>query len=138
NIDTADRMHTSAGSLALAASTPARDSWVAERLRAAGAIILGKTNLSEWANIRSTHSCSGWSGRGGQGKNPYALDRNPSGSSSGSAGAVAAGYCAAAVGTETDGSIVSPSSCCACVGIKPTVGLLSRSGIIPISRTQDT
>jgi len=138
NIDTADRMHTSAGSLALAASTPARDSWVAERLRAAGAIILGKTNLSEWANIRSTHSSSGWSGRGGQGKNPYALDRNTSGSSSGSGGAVAASYCAAAIGSETDGSVTSPSAACGLVGIKPTVGLIGRSGIIPIAHSQDT
>jgi amidase len=138
NIDTADRMHTSAGSLALATSIPSRDSWVAERLRAAGAVILGKTNLSEWANIRSTHSSSGWSGRGGQGKNPYALDRNTSGSSSGSAGAVAASYCAAAIGSETDGSVTSPSSACGLVGIKPTVGLVGRSGIIPISHSQDT
>src|SRR4029079_17178581 len=107
NIDTADRMHTSAGSLALAASTPSRDSWVAERLRAAGAVILGKTNLSEWANIRSTHSSSGWSGRGGQGKNPYALDRNTSGSSSGSAGGVAASDCAAAIGSRSDGTVTS-------------------------------
>lgn len=138
NIDTADRMHTSAGSLALATSTPTRDSWVAERLRAAGAVILGKTNLSEWANIRSTHSSSGWSGRGGQGKNPYALDRNTSGSSSGSGGAVAASYCAAAIGSETDGSVTSPSAACGLVGIKPTVGLIGRSGIIPISHSQDT
>ena len=138
NIDTADRMHTSAGSLALATSTPSRDSWVAERLRAAGAVILGKTNLSEWANIRSTHSSSGWSGRGGQGKNPYALDRNTSGSSSGSGGAVAASYCAAAIGSETDGSVTSPSAACGLVGIKPTVGLIGRSGIIPISHSQDT
>ena len=138
NIDTADRMHTSAGSLALASSTPSRDSWVAERLRAAGAVILGKTNLSEWANIRSTHSSSGWSGRGGQGKNPYALDRNTSGSSSGSAGAAAASYCAAAIGSETDGSVTSPSAACGLVGIKPTVGLIGRSGIIPISHSQDT
>ena len=138
NIDTADRMHTSAGSLALATSTAPRDSWVAERLRAAGAIILGKTNLSEWANIRSTHSSSGWSGRGGQGKNPYALDRNTSGSSSGSGGAVAASYCAAAIGSETDGSVTSPSAACGLVGIKPTVGLVGRSGVIPISHSQDT
>ena len=138
NIDTADRMHTSAGSLALATSTPARDSWVAGRLRDAGAVILGKTNLSEWANIRSTHSSSGWSGRGGQGKNPYALDRNTSGSSSGSAGAVAASYCAAAIGSETDGSVTSPGAACGLVGIKPTVGLVGRSGIIPISHSQDT
>jgi len=138
NIDTADRMHTSAGSLALANSTPPRDSYVAERLRAAGAIILGKTNLSEWANIRSTHSSSGWSGRGGQGKNPYTLDRNTSGSSSGSGGAVAASYCAAAIGSETDGSVTSPSAACGLVGIKPTVGLIGRSGIIPIAHSQDT
>ena len=138
NIDTADRMHTSAGSLALASSTPPRDSYVADRLRAAGAIILGKTNLSEWANIRSTHSSSGWSGRGGQGKNPYALDRNTSGSSSGSGGAVAASYCAAAIGSETDGSVTSPSAACGLVGIKPTVGLIGRSGIIPIAHSQDT
>jgi amidase len=138
NIDTADRMHTSAGSLALATSTPLRDSWVADRLRAAGAIILGKTNLSEWANFRSTHSSSGWSGRVGQGKNPYALDRNTSGSSSGSGGATAASYCAAAIGSETDGSITSPSAACGLVGIKPTVGLVGRSGIIPISHSQDT
>jgi len=138
NIDTADRMHTSAGSLALATSTPPRDSWVAERLRAAGAVILGKTNLSEWANIRSTHSSSGWSGRGGQGKNPYALDRNTSGSSSGSGGAVAASYCAAAIGSETYGSVTSPSAACGLVGIKPTVGLIGRSGIIPTSHSQDT
>jgi len=138
NVDTADRMHTSAGSLALENSIPLRDSWVAERLRAAGAVILGKTNLSEWANIRSTHSSSGWSGRGGQCKNPYALDRNTSGSSSGSGGAVAASYCAAAIGSETDGSITSPSAACGLVGIKPTVGLIGRSGIIPISHSQDT
>lgn len=138
NIDTADKTTTTAGSLALEGSIPPRDAFVARKLREAGAVLLGKANLSEWANFRSTHSSSGWSGRGGQGRNPYALDRNPSGSSSGSAGAVAANYCAAAVGSETDGSIVSPSSCCGCVGIKPTVGLLSRSGIIPISHTQDT
>ena len=138
NLDTADKMTTTAGSLALEGSIASRDAFVVRKLREAGAVILGKANLSEWANFRSTHSSSAWSGRGGQGKNPYVLDRNPSGSSSGSAGAVAASYCAAAVGTETDGSIVSPSSCCACVGIKPTVGLLSRSGIIPISHTQDT
>ena len=137
NIDTADGMHTSGGSLALARSTPPRDSFVARRLREAGAIILGKTNLSEWANFRSTHSSSGWSGRVGQGRNPYALDRNTSGSSSGSAGAVAASYCAAAIGSETDGSITSPSAACSLVGIKPTVGLIGRSGIIPISHSQD-
>ncbi|HEY2856057.1 MAG TPA: amidase [Gemmatimonadaceae bacterium] len=138
NIDTADRMHTSAGSLALENSIPLRDSWVADRLRAAGAVILGKTNLSEWANIRSTHSTSGWSGRGGQCRNPYALDRNTSGSSAGSGGAVAASYCAAAIGSETDGSVTSPSAACGLVGIKPTVGLVGRSGIIPISHSQDT
>ncbi|MDB5171772.1 MAG: N-carbamoylputrescine amidase [Phycisphaerales bacterium] len=138
NLDTADRMTTTAGSLALEGSIAPRDSFVARKVRQAGAVLLGKANLSEWANFRSTHSSSGWSGRGGQGKNPYALDRTPSGSSSGSAGAVASNFCAAAVGTETDGSIVSPSSCCSVVGIKPTVGLVSRSGIIPISHTQDT
>ncbi|HEY2375742.1 MAG TPA: amidase [Gemmatimonadaceae bacterium] len=138
NIDTGDRMHTSAGSLALKDSIPSRDSFVAERLRAAGAVILGKTNLSEWANIRSTHSSSGWSGRGGQGKNPYALDRNTSGSSSGSGGSVAASYCAAAIGSETDGSVTSPSAACGLVGIKPTVGLVGRSGIVPIAHSQDT
>jgi len=138
NIDTADRMTTTAGSLALEGSVAPADAFIARRLRKAGAILLGKANLSEWANFRSTHSSSGWSGRGGQGKNPYALDRQPSGSSSGSAGSVAANYCAAAVGTETDGSIVSPACFCSLVGIKPTVGLLSRSGIIPISKTQDT
>ena len=138
NIDTADRMTTTAGSLALEGSHAARDAFVVERLRAAGAIVLGKTNLSEWANFRSTHSSSGWSGRGGQGRNPYALDRTPSGSSSGSAGAAAASYCAVAVGTETDGSVTSPSAACSLVGMKPTVGLVSRSGIIPIAHSQDT
>ncbi len=138
NIDTHDRMMTTAGSLALMGSVAPRDSFVAKRLREAGAVILGKTNLSEWANFRSEKSSSGWSGRGGQTKNPYALDRNPSGSSSGSATAVAAGLCVAAIGTETDGSIISPSALCGIVGIKPTVGLVSRAGIIPISRTQDT
>jgi amidase len=138
NIDTADRMTTTAGSLALEGARAARDAFVAERLRGAGAIILGKTNLSEWANFRSTHSSSGWSGRGGQGRNPYALDRTPSGSSSGSAGAVAASYCAVAVGTETDGSVTSPSAACSLVGMKPTIGLVSRSGIIPIAHSQDT
>lgn len=139
NLDTADRMKTTAGSLALAeAPAPKQDATVAARLRAAGALILGKTNLSEWANFRSTHSVSGWSGRGGQTRNPYALDRNPSGSSSGSGAAVAANLCALGVGTETDGSIVSPASICGLVGLKPTVGLVSRAGIIPISRTQDT
>ncbi|HET7373595.1 MAG TPA: amidase family protein, partial [Gemmatimonadaceae bacterium] len=133
NIDTADKMHTSAGSLALAANIAARDSWVAERLRAAGAVILGKTNLSEWANFRSTHSTSGWSGRGGQTRNPYALDRTPSGSSSGSGSAAASSCCAVAIGTETDGSVTSPAAAAALVGIKPTVGLIGRSGIIPIA-----
>jgi amidase len=138
NIDTADRMTTTAGSLALAGSIAARDAFIAGRLRMAGAVLLGKTNLSEWANFRSTRSSSGWSGRGGQGRNPYVLSHNTSGSSSGSAAAVAANLCAAAVGTETDGSIVSPASCCGIVGIKPTLGLLSRSGIIPIAHSQDT
>ncbi len=139
NLDSADRMKTTAGSLALLeAPAPARDAFVLERLRAAGAVLLGKTNLSEWANFRSSHSQSGWSARGGQVRNPHVLDRNPSGSSSGSAAAVAAAFCAAAVGTETDGSIVSPSSACGIVGLKPTLGLLSRSGIIPIAHSQDT
>src|SRR5437667_12515714 len=138
NIDTTDRMQTTAGSLALVGSKPAQDSGVTQKLREAGAVILGKTNLSEWANIRSSHSTSGWSGRGGLTKNPYALDRNPCGSSSGSGVAVAANLCAAAVGTETDGSIVSPSSANGIVGVKPTVGLVSRSGVIPISHSQDT
>jgi amidase len=138
NIDTADRMHTSAGSLALADSIAPRDSFVAQRLRAAGAVILGKANLSEWANFRGRRSISGWSGRGGQCRNPYVLDRSPSGSSSGSAAAVAANLCALAVGTETDGSITSPGSACGVVGIKPTVGLVSRAGIIPIAHSQDT
>jgi amidase len=138
NLGTADRMTTTAGSLALQGCIPARDSFVARQLRAAGAVLLGKTNLSEWANFRSTRSSSGWSGRGGQTHNPYALDRNPSGSSSGSAVAVSANLCAAALGTETDGSIVSPASINGIVGIKPTVGLVSRSGVIPISHRQDT
>jgi amidase len=138
NIDTADRMRTSAGSLALAERSAASDAFLVLRLRAAGCVILGKTNLSEWANMRSTRSTSGWSARGGQTRNPYALDRNASGSSSGSGAAIAADLCAIAVGTETDGSITSPSSCCGLVGLKPTVGLVSRSGIIPISHSQDT
>jgi amidase len=138
NIDTADRMMTTAGSLALLGSHPAKDSFVVQQLRAAGAVILGKTNLSEWANIRSSHSTSGWSGRGGLTKNPYALDRNPCGSSSGSGAAVTANLCAAAVGTETDGSVVCPASANGLVGIKPTLGLVSRSGIIPIAHSQDT
>jgi|CZKJ01.1.fsa_nt_gi amidase len=137
NIDTADRMMTTAGSLALVGSKPSKDSFVAEKLRAAGAVILGKTNLSEWANIRSSHSTSGWSGRGGLTKNPYALDRNPCGSSSGSGAGVSANLCAAAIGTETDGSIVCPASSNGIAGFKPTVGLVSRSGIVPISHTQD-
>ncbi|MGA9393201.1 MAG: amidase [Candidatus Sulfotelmatobacter sp.] len=137
NIDTADRMMTTAGSLALVGSNPSKDSFVAERLRASGAVILGKTNLSEWANIRSSHSTSGWSGRGGLTKNPYALDRNPCGSSSGSGAGVSANLCAAAIGTETDGSIVCPASSNGVTGIKPTVGLVSRGGIIPISHSQD-
>ena len=138
NIDTADGMTTTAGSLALEGSIAARDAFVVDRLRAAGAVIIAKTNLSEWANFRSTKSTSGWSARGGQVKNPYALDRNPCGSSSGTGVAVAANLAAAGVGTETDGSIVCPSSANGIVGIKPTVGLVSRSGIIPISHTQDT
>jgi amidase len=137
NIDTADRMMTTAGSLALVGSKPLQDSFVAQRLRSAGAVILGKTNLSEWANIRSSHSTSGWSGRGGLTKNPYALDRNPCGSSSGTGAGVSANLCAVGIGTETDGSIVCPSSSNGLVGIKPTVGLVSRSGIIPISHSQD-
>ncbi|MFI5059432.1 MAG: amidase [Candidatus Acidiferrales bacterium] len=137
NIDTGDRMMTTAGSLALLGSKATKDSFVARRLREAGAVILGKTNLSEWANIRSNHSISGWSGRGGQTKNPYALDRNPCGSSSGSGAGASANLCAAAIGTETDGSIVCPSSANGLAGIKPTVGLVSRGGIIPISHTQD-
>ncbi|RKG82058.1 amidase [Corallococcus exercitus] len=138
NIATADKMQTTAGSLALVGAVPPRDAFIVERLRAAGAVLLGKTNLSEWANFRSTHSTSGWSGRGGLCRNPYALDRTPSGSSSGSGAATAASFCAVSVGTETDGSIVSPASACALVGLKPTVGLVSRAGIIPISSTQDT
>jgi amidase len=137
NIDTGDKMMTSAGSLALASSA-AKDAGLVTRLRDAGAIIAGKTNLSEWANFRSTHSSSGWSGRGGQTHNPYALDRNPSGSSSGTGAAVSANLCAAGVGTETDGSIVSPSSINGLVGIKPTVGLIPGSGIVPVSHRQDT
>src|SRR5436190_7863555 len=137
NIDTGN-MSTTAGSLALVGAPAPKDAFIVARLRAAGAVLLGKTNLSEWANFRGEHSTSGWSGRGGQTKNPYALDRNTSGSSSGSGAAAAANLCAIAVGTETDGSIVSPSSVNGLVGIKPTVGLVSRSGIIPISHSQDT
>lgn len=138
NIATGDRMCTTAGSLALAGVRATRDAHVAAQLRAAGAVILGKTNLSEWANMRSTRSTSGWSGRGGLTRNPYALDRNCSGSSSGSGAAMAAALASLAVGTETDGSIISPSSACGLVGIKPTLGLVSRSGIIPIAASQDT
>jgi amidase len=138
NIATADRMMTTAGSLALAGVTPPADAFLVARLREAGAVILGKTNLSEWANFRSTHSSSGWSGRGGQTRQPYALDRTPSGSSSGSGAAVAANLAAAAIGTETDGSIVSPSTVNGIVGIKPTLGLVSRRGIVPIAHSQDT
>lgn len=139
NIDTADRMQTTAGSLALVGGArPSRDAALVERLRDAGAVILGKTNLSEWANFRSTHSVSGWSGRGGQTRNPYALDRNPCGSSSGSGVAVAANLCMLAVGTETDGSVVCPSSMCGIVGIKPTIGAINGAGIIPIAHSQDT
>lgn len=138
NIDTADRMQTTAGSLALVGQSAPRDAYIVEKLRESGAVILGKTNLSEWANIRSENSTSGWSGRGGLTRNPFALDRNASGSSSGSGAATSANLCAVAIGTETDGSIISPAAACGLVGIKPTVGLLSRSGIIPISHTQDT
>lgn len=138
NIDTHDRMMCTAGSLALMGSHPGQDAFMVHKLREAGAVILGKTNLSEWANFRGSRSTSGWSGRGGLTRNPYALDHNPSGSSSGSAVAVAANLCAVAVGTETNGSILSPSSYNGIVGVKPTVGLISRSGIIPIARSQDT
>jgi amidase len=138
NIETADRMETTAGSLALLGARPGRHAFAAGRLREAGTVILGKANLSEWANFRSTASSSGWSARGGQAKNPYALDRTPCGSSSGSGTAVAANLCAVAVGTETDGSIVCPSSANSIVGIKPTLGLISRSGIVPLSHSQDT
>jgi amidase len=138
NVDTADHMTTTAGSLAMAGSIPERDAFLAERLRQAGAILLGKANMSEWANIRSTRSSSGWSARGGQARNPYALDRNPCGSSSGSAAAVSANLAPLAIGTETDGSIVCPSSANGIVGIKPTLGLVSRAGVIPIAHSQDT
>src|SRR5438105_4220978 len=136
NVATRDRMQSTAGSLALVGVSPPRDAFLVERLRAAGAVLLGKANLSEWANFRSTHSSSGWSGRGGQCRNPYALDRTPSGSSSGSAVAVAASLCAVAIGTETDGSIVSPSTCCSIVGLKPTVGLATAARRIPIPHNQ--
>ena len=138
NIATKDKMQSTAGSLALVDATVPRDAFIVERLRAAGAVIIGKTNLSEWANYRSTHSTSGWSGRGGQTRNPYALDRTPSGSSAGTGVGIAANFATVGVGTETDGSIVSPSSCNSLVGLKPTIGLLSRSGIVPISHVQDT
>jgi amidase len=138
NIDTADHMSTTAGSLALEGSIAPRDAFIVERLREAGAVILGKTNLSEWANFRSTHSTSGWSGRGGLVRSPYALDRNPCGSSAGTGAAIAANFAAVGVGTETDGSIVCPSGASSLVGIKPTVGLVSRSGIVPIAHSQDT
>ena len=139
NVDTADKMHTTAGSLALLdAPTPKQDAFLVKQLRDAGAVIIGKTNLSEWANFRSTKSSSGWSGRGGQTHNPYILDRNPCGSSSGSGSAIAANLAAIAVGTETDGSIICPSATCGIVGIKPTLGLVSRTGVIPIAHSQDT
>ncbi len=139
NIDTADKMKTTAGSLALAdAPTPAKDAFIVSRLREAGAVLIGKTNLSEWANFRDNDSISGWSGRGGQTRNPYILDRNPCGSSSGTGAAIAASLATIGVGTETDGSILCPSSICGLVGLKPTIGLVSRSGIIPIAASQDT
>ncbi|MEJ2133367.1 MAG: amidase family protein, partial [Gammaproteobacteria bacterium] len=138
NIDTDDDMLTTAGSFALADSRPAGDAFLVTRLREAGAVILAKSNLSEWANIRSSRSVSGWSARGGLTRNPHALDRSASGSSSGSGAAVAADFCAGAIGTETSGSIISPASVNGIVGMKPTVGLVSRSGIIPISHSQDT
>src|SRR5438270_1130285 len=138
NIDTADRMATSAGSLALAENHAARDAFIVSRLREAGAVILGKTNLSEWANFRSTHSMSGWSGRGGLTKNPYVLDRNACGSSSGTGVGIAANFAAVGVGTETDGSVVCPSSASGLVGIKPTLGLIGGAGIVPIAHSQDT
>ena len=138
NIDTADKMQTTAGALAMEGNIASNDAFIVKKLREAGAIIIGKTNLSEWANFRSTQSCSGWSSRGGQTKNPYILDHNPCGSSAGSGVAVSANLCVVAVGTETDGSVVCPASVNGIVGIKPTVGLVSRSGIIPISKTQDT
>src|SRR5256886_13094119 len=138
NVDTADREHSTAGSFALVDSRPARDAFLVRRLRAAGAVILGKANLSEWANFRSFTSSSGWSGRGGQANNPYVLDRNPCGSSSGSGVAAAANLASVTIGTETDGSIVCPAGANSAVGIKPTLGLVSRSGVVPISAAQDT
>ena len=138
NIDTHDKMQTAAGSLGLVGAPASRDSTVAARLRAAGAVILGKTTLSEWANFRSTSSTSGWSGRGGQCNNPYGINRNPCGSSSGSGAAASANFTAVSIGTETDGSIVCPANNNGVVGIKPTVGLVSRAGVVPISHTQDT
>src|SRR5881409_1623220 len=138
NIDTHDKMQTTAGSLALEGNFAVRDAAIVERLRTAGAVILAKANLSEWANFRSSRSSSGWSGRGRQCRNPYVLDRTPSGSSAGSAASVSANLCAVAVGTETDGSIISPANTCGIVGLKPTVGLVSRAGIIPIAHSQDT
>src|SRR6516162_2212363 len=138
NIATKDRMRTTAGSLALMDAVVPADAFLVTRLRDAGAVLLGKTQLSEWANFRGSHSSSGWSGRGGQCRNPYALDRSPSGSSSGSGVAVAASLCAVAVGTETDGSIVMPASASGLVGVKPTIGLVSRSGIVPLAHSQDT
>lgn len=138
NIDSADQMMTTAGSLAMVGTPAPKDAFILERLRAAGAVILGKTNLSEWANFRSSRSTSGWSGRGGQTRNPYVLDRNPCGSSSGTGSSIAASLAAVGVGTETDGSIICPSALCGIVGLKPTIGLVSRSGIIPISASQDT
>ncbi len=138
NVDTADRQHTTAGSFALVGARPARDAFLVKRLRRAGAVILGKANLSEWANFRSITSSSGWSARGGQTNNPYVLDRNPCGSSSGSAVAAAANLASVTIGTETDGSIVCPAGANAIVGIKPTLGLVSRAGVIPISAEQDT
>ena len=138
NIDTHDRMQTTAGSLALEGNIAPKDAFIVKQLRKAGAVLLGKTNLSEWANFRGKRSVSGWSSRGGLTRNPYALDRSPSGSSSGSGAAVAANLCVAAIGTETDGSIISPAQTNGIVGIKPTLGLASRSGIIPIAHSQDT
>src|SRR5881396_2215199 len=138
NIATGDRLMTTAGSLALAGVTPPRDAPLIARLRAAGAVILGKTNLSEWANIRSNQSSSGWSARGGQCANPYALDRNPCGSSSGTGAAISANFAAVGIGTETDGSVVCPSGACSLVGVKPTLGLIDGAGIIPIAHSQDT